>query len=108
MTTPLTPTRGELLYLSRLRKGLTVAEMARRRKVDLYTYQQMERGEIDCHLREPITPLKPYEICRLLRRRNGMKQKDLAAKMGYSRLWVHKMESGKAPVVWLANFWGIQ
>jgi hypothetical protein len=108
MTTSITPTHAELLYLSRMRKRLTVAEMARRRKVDLFTYQQMEQGKIDCPFREPITPLKPHEICRIMRRREGLRQVDVAKAMKCTRLWVHKMESGKAPIVWLANFWGIQ
>lgn len=52
-----------------------------------------------------LLPIHPHEICFLMRRRAGIKQKDLAKTLGVSRYWVNAMERGSADCTALVNYW---
>ena len=106
MLDKLTPTRGESLVIWRRRKNLTQIEAAKYYSVhpDIYRDWESDKRSHDqesYHAGE----LKPHETCYLLRRRAGMYQKDLAAEMGISRLWIIQMEDGTAPVERLVEYW---
>lgn len=106
--TTVTPTKGEALFIWRRRRGLRQVEEAANRGVhpDVYRDWEADRRP-DTQPRQQLGPLKPHEMCVLLRRRAGMKQKELAQILGCTRLWVIKMEEGTAPSGMLREYWGV-
>jgi len=100
-------TYGERLLLSRLRQGKTQVEMAQIFNVSVDKYRSWETDTAGAAPRATLRRVRPHEACRLRRLRAGKTQREVAQAMGISRLWVHKMERGEAPVRRLASFWGL-
>lgn len=99
-------TLGEKLFLRRRREKISQAEMARRYSVSRYTYMNWEKnvGGIDI----PSVDLKgitPTEHFVILRRRAGISQLELAARMGIDRKTLWQMENGHLPLRQLIEFW---
>jgi len=107
MAATVTPTRGESLLLWRRRKNLSQVEAAKEYGVhpDRYREWEADKRTID-QPRRHLGQLKPHEVCFLLRRRAGKTQQEVAAAIGCTRLWVIRMEGGKAPVERLVEYWG--
>lgn len=98
-------TPGEKLYLWRRRKNKRVWEYARQYGVSRYAYQ---RWENDLGDDIPIIKLMGVEQAEqfvILRKRSGMTQKELAARMGISRSWLHLVEAGKVSMKQAIEFW---
>lgn len=107
MSAILTPTRGESLLLHRRRKNLNQIEAAKEYDVHVDKYRDWEADRrLDDQPRHHLGELKPHEVCYLLRRRAGKTQREVAAALGCTRLWLIKMESGNAPVERLREYWG--
>lgn len=107
MSAVLTPTKGESLLLHRRRKGLNQIEAAKEYDVPVDKYRDWEADRrLDDQPRRHLGELKPHEVCFLLRRRSGKTQREIAAALGCTRLWVIQMEDGKAPVERLREYWG--
>ncbi len=99
-------TAGERLLLERRRNGETQAQAARRHGVSRYCYRAWEDDSVSTGQPRPaLRRLQPYEICYLLRRRNGQSLADFAADAGISPWWVTQMESGRAPLQRLQEYW---
>jgi hypothetical protein len=108
MSAVLTPTKGESLLLHRRRKGLNQIEAAKEYDVPVDKYRDWEADRrLDDQPRRHLGELKPHEVCFLLRRRAGKTQREVAAALGCTRLWVIQMEDGKAPVERLREYWNI-
>lgn len=105
----ITPTRGESLLLWRRREGLnqTQAAAAFEVHVDKYREWEADRSPAD-QPRKHLGQLKPHEVCLLKRRRAGITQREVAAEIGCTRLWVIQMENGDAPTERLCEFWGVK
>lgn len=109
MAAELKPTRGESLLLERRRKAENQLQAAARYGVHVDTYRAWETDERP----EDVPPynaghLKPHEVCLLRRRRSGKTQREVAAALGMTRLWVIKMELGEASVDRLKGYWETQ
>lgn len=108
MATIVTPTRGESLVIWRRREGLNQVDAAAKYGVHPDRYRDWEADKRDDDQpRKHLGQLKPHEVCYLLRRRAGKTQREVAAAIGMTRLWVIKMEEGTAPVERLREFWGV-
>ena len=109
MAAELKPTRGESLLLERRRKAENQLQAAVRYGVHVDTYRAWETDE-----RPEDVPqynaghLKPHEVCLLRRRRAGKTQREVAAAIGMTRLWVMKMELGEASIDRLKGYWETQ
>lgn len=109
MAAELKPTRGESLLLERRRKAENQLEAAARYGVHVDTYRAWETDE-----RPEDVPhynaghMKPHEVCLLRRRRAGLTQREVAAAIGMTRLWVMKMELGEASIDRLKGYWETQ
>jgi len=107
MSATVTPTKGESLLLHRRRKGLNQIEAAKEYGVHPDRYREWEADRrLDDQPCQHLGQLKPHEVCFLLRRRSGKKQREIAAALGCTRLWLIQMESGNAPVERLREYWG--
>lgn len=106
MLDKVTPTAGESLVIWRRRENLNQVQAAALKEVhpDIYREWEADKREKD-QPRYHAGELKPNEACYLLRRRSGKLQRDVAAEMGISRLWVIQMEDGSAPVDRLLEYW---
>lgn len=107
MAATLTPTRGEALVIWRRRQNLNQIEAAAAHKVHPDRYREWEADRRADIPRRGVLPLQPREVCYLLRRRSGKTQREIAAAIGMTRLWVIKMEEGTAPIDRLRHYWGI-
>lgn len=88
---------GERLFLRRRRLGWSQREAARHMKVSRTKYGRYERDQEECPVgADPIEYLTDNEQATILRRREGLTQKDVADEIGMSRYWVSKMETGGA------------
>lgn len=103
-----TLTRGERLYLARVRSGLTQHEAAHKHGVHVERYRAWERDQRDDGPLLNLPRLRLPEACRLRRRQAGLTQKQLAAILGVSKLWVVRMENEHAPITLLASHWGLR
>jgi len=108
-------THGEVLFLNRRRIGLNQDEMAVRRGLSRHRYAMLERDE------EPIGKLlpggltrsdlrlakglQPHEKCVVYRRRTGKLQRDIAADLDVSRVWLNRMETGTVDPTLLLCYW---
>lgn len=108
MAAVLTPTRGESLLIWRRRQGFNQVEAAAEYGVhpDRYRDWEADRRTAD-QPRRHLGKLLPHEVCVLMRRRAGKTQREVAAAIGLTRLWVIKMEEGAAPVDRLREYWGV-
>lgn len=107
MVAIVTPTRGESLLLHRRRKGMSQADAAREYGVSPDRYRDWEKDRrLRDQPRRHLGQLKPHEVCLLLRRRAGKTQREVAADLGCTRLWLVQMENGSAPVDRLREYWG--
>lgn len=103
-------TTAERMYLWRKRKGLDQPEAAACHGMTVSAWREMERGSItrgapSIRLDSPLTQA---EICRILRRRQGLTHHELAKEIGVSSLWLLKMENGRANCHRLAAYWNAQ
>lgn len=107
MVDKITPTREESLILWRRRNGYTQQQAAAEYCVSLDRYREWESGNPSNSPRQHLGLLRPHEVCYLLRRRSGKLQREIAAEIGLTRLWVIKMEAGTAPIERLREYWGV-
>lgn len=101
-------TRGEKLALDRRRRKQTMGEAAKRLKVSVATYREWENDEEDVEKKPPnvkLGKIQDYEQCWLLRRREGTLLIELADELGVCRWWLTQMESGRAPIDRLMDYW---
>lgn len=105
MSVKLKPSLGELLFLWRRRKNLTQREAARRLKVSVDTYREWEADQRDGQPKKLLKDLTTAETCVLRRRRSGLTQKEVAAELGLTRVWVNRMEKGLADPEALKAYW---
>lgn len=107
MSATVTPTKGESLLLHRRRKNLNQIEAAKEYDVHVDKYRDWEADRRqDDQPSQHLGELKPHEVCFLLRRRAGKTQREVAAALGCTRIWLIQMESGNAPVKRLREHWG--
>lgn len=101
-------TAGESLLIHRRRNSLGQVEAAKNYGVhaDIYRDWEADKRKKD-QPRYSAGSLKTHEVCYLLRRREGISQRELAGKIGMTRMWVIKMEEGTAPVERLREHWGV-
>lgn len=98
---------AERLFLARRRAGLTLGEAARRIGISERRYSLSERG-----LKEYVPTaeirgeISAVEYCVIKRRRAGLLQREVAQRIGRSRVLVVHMERGEAPVKELLAYWG--
>jgi len=99
-------TTGERLCVARRRKNRTQARFAKRLRVSLTTYRQIEAGKIPARVRAPaIYRLQPHEACRIARKRAGLTLDKLSRRLKLSKWWLCLIEQGKAPTRTLLEFW---
>lgn len=89
---------GERLFIYRKRAKISQSEMARNYGISRSTYGRIERDELDDpNVRAYVLGgLLPNEEAMIIRRRNNETQKEVATRIGLSRHWVSKMETGQA------------
>lgn len=108
MANKVTPTKGESLIIWRRRQGFNQVQAAAEYNVHPDRYRDWEADKrTEDQPRQHLGPLKPHEVCYLLRRRADKTQREVAADIGMTRLWVIKMEEGTAPVERLREYWGV-
>lgn len=98
-------TNGETLQLWRRRHDLTQEQAAEKIKANIDRYREWEANRGLYVPRKNLGEVKTHEYCYILRRRSGLSQRELAHKMGVTRLWVIQMEGGSAPVERLKHYW---
>lgn len=103
----ITLSKGESLLIWRRRQGLNQIEAAAEYKVHPDHYRDWEMDKREDVQRRQLGQLRPHEICFVLRRRAGKTQREVAAALGCSRLWLIHIENGSAPVERLCDFWGV-
>ena len=104
----LNPTRGEALYIRRMRKSLTQIEAAKGMRVSIETYRAWEKETLDTAPIIQVRPIKPREACVIFRRRSKKTQAQIAKEIGISRVLVVRMENGLCDLRHLATYWGIR
>ncbi|MFA5510820.1 MAG: helix-turn-helix transcriptional regulator [Candidatus Kapaibacterium sp.] len=108
MAAIMTPTKGESLLLWRRRKGLNQVQAASEYNVHPDRYREWEADRrTEDQPRQHLGELKPHELCVLARRRAGQTQRQVAAAIGLTRLWVTKIENGEASPDRLQEYWGL-
>lgn len=100
-------TPAEKLRLWRLRLGLSQRAAGRRFDCSAWTYGEMERGALPAPSYAWKGPfeLTDHECCLIYRLRSNMTQKQVAEELGVSRIWVNRMETGKAGCDRLLEYW---
>lgn len=100
-------TQGEILYIRRRREGLTQGQAAKRYGVSLDRYRGWEDDRyLEDQPSQEVDHIAQNEFCVTLRRREGMFQREVAADLGVSKLWVMLMETGKVSSDQLRDYWG--
>lgn len=108
MVIKVTPTKGESLIIWRRRKGFNQVQAAAEFEVHPDRYRDWEADKrLEHQPRQHLGPLKPHEVCYLLRRRENKTQREVAQAIGLTRLWLIKMELGEANPERLLEYWGI-
>lgn len=74
---------------------------AKRLEISRWAYQLREASSEE-HTAIEITP---FEWCRIMRRRVGKSQREVAEDMGISRIHVHNMEAGETNCDQLLWYW---
>lgn len=98
---------GEVLYIERRRDGFSQPVAAFKAGVSVKKYAKMEKdtGPAYQAIRYAPSKIRPHEWWALYRRRAGMTQTELAAKIGVSKAWVNQLELGNATGDTLETFW---
>ena len=96
---------GEWLLNQRNAAGNNQQEEARQRKMNVRTYNRHESGEYDQGRGTWMLELEDLQKCLILRRRASLSQQQLADKIGVTRYYVMRMETGKANPKRLISFW---
>jgi len=97
---------SEKLFLERRRDGLSQAEVADKLGVSQTTYAKREKFPFRTSDTEnEYMKVKVNEACVVLRRRESMKQIDIAKRLGVCRYTVNKMEKGQVDCARLAQLW---
>lgn len=94
-------TEGERAWIKRIREGLDQHQAAHQLGMSRWQYQALEKSKEDAARMK----IADFEWCRIMRRRIGSSQEEVAAKLGTTRVWVHRMENGYEncdPLIW---FW---
>jgi len=102
-------TRGEKLYIKRMRLGLSQIEMSVDLGVIHSQYRAMEQ-DVLCSAPAYVTigKLLEREAYAIMRRRSGLNKTELAQDMGVDIFWLRQMERGDAPIKRLAEYWGVE
>ncbi len=99
-------TRAEHLLIRRLRAKKTQAQMADALGVSTFRYRSWEGGQTGrCLPWLRAQNVHAHELFRVLRRRRGMSQSELAKELRCSRLWVVWMEAGRVDDSLLRSYW---
>lgn len=101
----ITPTKAETLFLWRRRERLNQDQAAKLLEVSVDQYRLWEMDRSPNLPGKTLGPLEPHEIYVLCRRRAGLTQRELAARIGCSRMWVIRMEKGAVSSRKLRDFW---
>lgn len=94
-------TKGERLWIDRMRRAEDQHSAARRISVSRWTYQKLEESQD----KGGKVKLTPFEWCRIMRRRAKKSQAEVAREMNSDRVSVHYMEIGMLPYDELLWFW---
>lgn len=103
-------TRGEKLRIWRRRANLTQTQAAKRFGVTFQVYREWEH-DLDVSKAQPsvqVRGVKSHELATIMRERAGLCQKQLADRIGMSRIWVCKMERGATNDRALRQYWNIE
>lgn len=92
---------GERYWIDRIRAGLSQNDAASQLKITRSAYQQLEARKDEIR----VYKLTDFEWCRIMRRRSGWTQYEVASQMGASRIWVNRMEAGMENCDQLLWFW---
>ena len=100
-------TDSETLFIQRRRLGVNQAERAKQLDIPEWEYVEYEQGKqiVPSEFIKPGMALGEIEKCVIKRRRNGWTQQEVADDIGCSRLWVIRMENGKANSGLLLDYW---
>lgn len=105
-------TSCERLRIARLRANWTQARMARYLGLPVKYYRGCEMGDYALHvchtsrLELNVMPLSPRERALVARRRSGLTQAQVGAKIKRSRWWVNRAEAGLLDdISKLLGFW---
>lgn len=102
-----TPTKGESLLIWRNRTATSQVAAAESYGVSVDRYRDWEADKREDQPKVYLGDLRQHEICLLLRRRSGKTQREVAAALGLTRLWMIKMEGGEVPIERLTEYWGV-
>ncbi len=108
MSETLRLTVGEKLLIDRLRRGESQVQAAKRLGLGASrkNYQLFESDTVKYPAPAPkLSSLKSGEKCRLMRRRCGKTQAEIADDLGISRYWLNQMEVGNADPTALLCYW---
>jgi DNA-binding XRE family transcriptional regulator len=92
---------GERYWIDRIRAGLNQNEAAKQLEISRSAYQQLESRKDEIRTYK----ITDFEWCRIMRRRVGWTQYEVASQMGSSRIWVNRMEAGMENCDHLLWFW---
>ena len=106
-------TCAERCFILRRRLGLNLREAAKYFNVSpTYRYQRYELAipgaiiGVDINKLLAITPL-PRELCIIARRRTGLSQAQVGEELGFTKLWIGRMENGVGNPDPLVKWWNI-
>ena len=95
-------TEGERLWIDRMRRAEDQHAAAKRLGISRWTYQLRETAKTPETAPMRITP---FEWCRIMRRRVGRSQREVAENLNVTRIHVHNMEAGEANCDVLLWYW---
>lgn len=104
---------GEKLFLRRRRAAQTIRATAEQAGLKPHEYRKIEQDQattIPKGLSKWATGLGRLSLpeqCVVLRRRAKQTADDVATAIGCSRYWLHKMETGDAPIDQLKAHWNL-
>jgi len=100
------------MFVKRRRLGLTQMQMAEHLGLSYAKYRCWTRGQFAKHDKPPTIhlggrPLKPCEVCVIMRKRAGKKQWQVGRDLGVKKPVIAMMEHGKLRIERLLNYWGL-
>lgn len=102
-------TDGEILVLTRRRRGHSQPTAAREAGVTRYRYRlwEMDEAPVPYRYRPRWRGPKAYELCFILRRRAGVGLEAAAERLGMTPNWLCEIEHGRQPtaVAAVAKWW---